>query len=288
MGFRRIENPISLCHVHVPYRPAFLALRLKRKKGIPFVVTEHWSGHLNGEYLRKNRTDRLLYRRVLAKASGISTVSALLAQKFKTHTGFDSVVIPNCIEADNSLHPISRKDPKIQLLSVSDMIDSIKNISGLVRSFGAAAEKRNDLHLTLVGGGPDEQKIQNLIQEHRLQDKITFKGRLAHASVLEEMKRCDFYICNSNVETFGMTAAEALLSGKPVISTRCGGPEEFLNDSNALLVNPNDSDQLTDAILKMSDGFNRYSPELLATAIDQRFGKSAVKQKLVSFYNAVI
>jgi hypothetical protein len=65
-----------------------------QKTGIPFVVTEHWSGHLTGEYEEKNSADKTLYKQVLQKASGIATVSKLLRDKFKENTGFDSIVIP--------------------------------------------------------------------------------------------------------------------------------------------------------------------------------------------------
>lgn len=40
---------------------------------------------------------------------------------------------------------------------------------------------------------------------------------------------CDFFVLNSNFETFSVVTAEALAYGKPVIATRCGGPEEFVN-----------------------------------------------------------
>jgi glycosyltransferase involved in cell wall biosynthesis len=107
------------------------------------------------------------------------------------------------------------------------MHDAVKNISGLIHSFSVALKTNSNLHLTLIGGGPDEKKILDLIADLNLSSHISFRGRLAHNAVLSEMNFCDFYICNSNFETFGMTVAEALRCGKPIISTRCGGPEEI-------------------------------------------------------------
>ena len=91
----------ALCHIHVPYRSAFLALKL-HKSGIPYVITEHWSGHITGEYEQKNSADKKLLKVVLTNAKRIATVSQLLREKFKANTGFDSEVIPNLINVPES------------------------------------------------------------------------------------------------------------------------------------------------------------------------------------------
>jgi L-malate glycosyltransferase len=168
------------------------------------------------------------------------------------------------------------------------MVDDIKNISGLIASFGQAVKENNLLHLTLVGGGPDLEKMKLLVTKHMLHSNITLKGRLEHSAVLNEMQRCHFYVCNSNFETFGMTVAEALRAGKPVISTKCGGPEEFLNSANSISVEPKNNEQLKTAILKMAVDYQNYDAGKLAHEIENRFGKNAVKEKLVTFYQNCI
>lgn len=284
--FSKLQIPVDLCHVHVPYRSAFLALELKKKHSIPFVITEHWSGHLTGEFNKKNILDKLLYQSVLKKATAITCVSELLAKKFKENTGYAAAVIPNYIERVSSAGSLNHSE-KTQLLSVSDMADGIKNISGLLEAFSSAIKENINLHLTLIGGGPDEEKIKNLLSRLQLESHVTFKGRLAHEAVLQEMLNCHFYISNSNFETFGMTLAEALSAGKPVISTRCGGPEEFLNEHNSILVQPKNIAQLTQAILKMASTYAAYDSEKLANDMKLKFGKEAVREKWIAFYNSV-
>lgn len=270
----------DLCHIHVPYRSAFIALALK-KSGVPFVITEHWSGHLTGEYQKKNTADKKLLNSVLAKASGIATVSKLLQKKFKENTGFDSVVIPNLI---NKIEPkVSVDSEKIDILSVSDLRE-IKNVDGMIRAFNKALEERKDLRLTIIGGGPDEQKIKDLIQELNLNEEVILQGRLPYEEVLPAYQNCDFYLSNSNFETFGMAVAEAISAGKPVICTKCGGPEEFVNDNNGLLIEPNDDEALTNAILRMADLYKIYRANELSNGIQENFGPEAVKQKLMEFY----
>lgn len=287
LAFKKLNAKPTLCHVHVPYRSAPLALYLLRTQKIPFVVTEHWSGHLTGDFQKKNNLDQALYKNVLKKSAGISCVSELLQKKFKENTGFDSIVIPNFIDyfpVDEERAPTNR----LQILSVSDMADTVKNISGLLNSFSNALKTNSNIHLTLIGGGPDEEKILDLIADLKLSSHISFRGRLAHSAVLSEMNSCHFYICNSNFETFGMTVAEALRCGKPVISTKCGGPEEFLNSTNSILIEPKNNQQLNHAILKMANEYQNYDSKKLADEIENRFGKNAVKTKLVTFYQNCI
>jgi glycosyltransferase involved in cell wall biosynthesis len=282
-AFKQLNEKPDLCHVHVPYRSAFLALALLRKYQIPFVITEHWSGHLTGAYLQKRQFDKLLYAKVLEKAKAISCVSELLRARFKSNTGYDAAVIPNYIETAAKRAAV-QSSTEIHILSVSDMADEIKNISGLVRAFEQALKQNSNLRLTLIGGGPDEEKIKNLVQSLKLSDRITLKGRLRHSEVLAAMQKCHFYVCNSNFETFGMTVAEALRSGKPVVSTRCGGPEEFLHDQNSLVVSPGRPVELKSAMLQMASTYHRYNTESIATEIENRFGKDAVRKKWLSFY----
>jgi glycosyltransferase involved in cell wall biosynthesis len=291
LAYRQIKDPIDLVQIHVPYRTALLALKLKREKKINFVITEHWSGHLNGLYLQKNFVDRFLYKKVLKKSSKISTVSEPLKEAFKKNTGFESVVIPNFIERADT--QIQEESTQINILSVSDLDDQTKNVTGLLTAFHQAYQINSNLHLTLIGGGPDEDKIKSHLQELNLPAQaVSLKGRLAHEEVLKVMATCDFYSCNSRYETFGMTVAEALYAGKPVICTRCGGPETFLTSENSLLIKPaskiptqSEIEELKNAILTMATNHSTYNPTELSNQIELKYGKAAVKAAWLKFYS---
>jgi glycosyltransferase involved in cell wall biosynthesis len=291
LAFRQIKDTIDIVQIHVPYRTAMLALKLKREKKINFVITEHWSGHLNGLYQKKNWVDRFLYKMILKEASKISTVSEPLRVALKKNTGFESVVIPNFIERADI--QIQKETTQINILSVSDLDDKTKNITGLLTAFHQAFQTNPNLHLTLIGGGPDEDKIKTHLQKLNFPAQaITLKGRLPHEEVLKAMATCDFYSCNSRHETFGMTVAEALYAGKPVICTRCGGPESFLTSENSLQISPastiptqSEIEELKNAILTFGSTYSTYNSTKLSNQIDLKFGKEAVKGAWMKFYN---
>lgn len=282
LAFKDSNFKPDLCHVHVPYRSAFLALDL-RKKGTPFVITEHWSGHINGEYEHKNAADLTIYKQVLGKAASLSTVSELLKAHFKINTGFDSIVIPNLIEMQTGVEETPRGD-NIEILSVSDLADDVKNVTGLITAFKQAHDLNNKLSLTIIGGGPDEKILTNLVKDLGLEEQINLKGRLEHKEVLKAYASCDFYICNSNFETFGMTVAEAILAGKPVICTKCGGPEEYVHSKNGILIDPQSTDELSGAMLIMSDEYKMFNSKEISQEIQSKFGADNIKTQIKNFY----
>jgi len=287
IGYKNLINKVDLVHVQVPIRPLFLALNLKRRHNIPFVVSEHWSGHLTGEFNNKNFIYKYLYKSLIKKASKISCVSEFLKTEFIKNTAITPIVIPNLIEKQNVptlLNP-SPSD-QIRILSVNDYIDSIKNITGLLEGFSKAIVTNPTLHLILIGGGPDEELINETINKLNLKEShLTVLGRTSHDTVLEHMKNCDFYISNSNFETFGMTLAEALIVGKPVISKLCGGPNEFLNNTNSMILNFNNEVDLTSIILRMADSFHLFDSTKISKVITEKYGHSVILNKLEKFYN---
>jgi glycosyltransferase involved in cell wall biosynthesis len=286
VGYSNLLSKVDLVHVHVPIRPLLLALHLVKHKNIPFVVSEHWSGHLTGAYHKKNFLYKYCYKRFIKKASKISCVSEFLKTEFTKNTGITPLLIPNLIEQTNSSIEGSKiQTNQINILSVNDYIDSIKNITGLLEGFSNALLKQPNLHLTLIGGGPDETLINDTITKLNLtKSNLTILGRKPHSIVLEQMQNCDFYISNSNFETFGMTLAEALLAGKPVISKLCGGPNEFLNRKNSILIDSENNAQLEDVILKMANTFQTYNSTAISKAIVEKYGRNVTLNKLEKFY----
>ncbi|MCG8575077.1 MAG: glycosyltransferase [Flavobacteriales bacterium] len=287
LAYAKVKGAIDLCHVHVPYRSAGLALELLRTKNIPFLITEHWSGHLNGLYQQKNAADKKLYKKIVGKATAVSTVSQLLQQKFKSNTGYDSVVIPNYIEKADITSKEQKSDEKIRILSVSDFYEEAKNISGLLSGFHLALlNLKQEVELKIVGDGPDREKIQEFYSRLGFEkNQVVFTGRAPHEEVLDVMNQCDFYICNSNFETFGMTVAEALLAGKPVICTNCGGPEEFLNSNNSIQIEKKNDSQLSEAIQQMCTKYQNYDSSKISSEIEARFGKEAILKAWIDFYS---
>lgn len=86
-----------------------------------------------------------------------------------------------------------------------------------------------DLGLAIAGDGPEEGALKDDCRKRGLDSRVTFLGSLAHADVLDLMGRAHALVLPSRYEGLSNVALEALASGLPVLSTRCGGIDTYLD-----------------------------------------------------------
>ncbi len=96
---------------------------------------------------------------------------------------------------------------------------------------------------------------------------ITWHGKIAHADLQPAYESFDVLISPSIcLETFGLNVVEALSAGRPVIASRCGGPEDTIQDGvNGRLIAANDPDALRTAMQQLIDQPARVQQLALAT-----------------------
>src|SRR5205823_4553609 len=109
----------------------------------------------------------------------------------------------------------------------------------------------------------------------------------SRTQVVEVMRRCDVFVLPSRYETFGVVSLEALSCGKPVVATRCGGPESVVNDTNGLLVPPGDRDALGQALCRVAENLRHYDPARIRSGCIASFGRKAVVNRLAATYRRV-
>lgn len=85
---------------------------------------------------------------------------------------------------------------------------------------------RDDLHWWIIGGGPEEGALRRRMQAHHMEEKITLLGQ--QENPYPYIAACDLYAQPSRVEGYPMSILEALILGKPVLSTDNPGGREVL------------------------------------------------------------
>ena len=86
-----------------------------------------------------------------------------------------------------------------------------------------------DLGLVIAGDGPEERALRDDCRKRGLDARVTFLGSIPHANVLDLMGRAHALVLPSRYEGLSNAALEALASGLPVLSTRCGGIDAYLD-----------------------------------------------------------
>jgi glycosyltransferase involved in cell wall biosynthesis len=107
---------------------------------------------------------------------------------------------------------------------------------------------------------------------------------MSHERALATIAQADALICFSHYETFGITCAEALCMGVPVIYTPCGGPEEYIQKHMGIEVPLQDESALTQAIIALSNGTITFDKNRILTDARALFDNAQWLKKLKCIY----
>lgn len=281
------EGRPDLIHVHSALPAGVGALDIKRRLGVPFVLSEHSSA-----YARQlvGREGRALSRNIALEASeryAVSTQFAgLLDEALKMPTQSFSIM-PNMVDGAFLKHAITpRTLGHFNFLHISTL-DKNKNVPALLQAFAKKYHGRADVSLTIAGDGPARAALEQLAKKLGIFNEVSFLGRLSRSGVITALSTCDAFVLPSRYETFGVVLVEALAMGVPVIATRCGGPEDIVTDANGLLVPVDDVDSLAMAMKRLHDSRTHYDPALIRENCRARFGPEAVSKKWHDIYTRV-
>lgn len=277
----------DLLHAHILLRTALVAWYLGWRHGIPWLFSEQGSGHINGAFARRGAVVRTLAAWALRRARRVVAVSDHLGAAL-LRNGLCSAyaVVPNVVPAlDRPLPPPGEAH---HVVMVADLVDRVKGISGVLRALAMVRRHEPAAQLTLVGGGPDRGMLEQCAASLGLQDHVRFLGQLPNSGALDAIAGSGLLVVNSPVETFSVVTGEALALGKPVVATRCGGPEAFVNDSNGVLVPVADDAALADALLHVMRTHHRYDPAVLRAGVGGHYGYTAVGERLYHLYRTIL
>lgn len=151
--------------------------------------------------------------------------------------------------------------------------------------YAIEAMKSIDAHLLIIGTGPDEEKLKNLIKEFNLEDKINI---LPPQPILAPyFLACDLFLFPSvePSEAFGLVQLEAMAAGKPVINTylHTGVEEVSLNGETGVTIAPRNYAALSEAINLLLN-----NPELKKNYGDQALKRYQQQYTLETFNQRLI
>lgn len=290
--FRKNYHKPDIIHVHVLTRPAIMAFVVKKIIGTPYLITEHWSRYIRPEYSEKSSFYKKITQVAVKNASALIAVSQSLKQSLAQNNLMHSqmLVIPNMVDiktVNTALPSVKKNGGTILIATVSDLVEKTKNIRSVLQVFANVVKVFPNIEYHLVGDGPDTDNYKELTTKLQLTEKVIFHGRQSHDYVCNFLPNIDILITNSFSETFSVATAEALAYGKPVIATRCGGPESFVNESNGILIDTDSPRQLEDAMLYMIKNYRNYPAETVKESVLQ-FLPDAIIEKYLILYNKIL
>ncbi|PDH48413.1 MAG: hypothetical protein CND86_02525 [Bacteroidetes bacterium MED-G21] len=270
-----------LIHAHVMGWTSTLAYFLSNTKHTPFLISEHWSGYRKKGYAQLKSVSKILRKKSAKKANQICVVSNFLKEDMLkcgvkgNYTTVGNVVDGIALEIE--------KNKTFSFVFAGDLVQETKNVKGILEAFSEVIKHHKNIKLDIIGDGKDLKNYKNLSDQLKLNNHVSFHGNQSNDYVFKTLSQSHVLIVNSHFETFSIICAEALLCGIPVISTKCGGPESFLNDETGILIDCDSNNQLIKAMKDMVTNYDKYEPEKLKSRAHQ-FSMDSIGKKINQQY----
>src|SRR5437588_10602604 len=94
------------------------------------------------------------------------------------------------------------------------------------------------VHFLIAGSRPKAINLEQMLEEHMLQDRVSMLGPVRHEEVRDVMVRGHIYFHPSLTEAFGTVLVEAVKCGLYIVCTRVGGIPEVLPSHMTVFASP--------------------------------------------------
>ena len=284
----KIMGKPDIVHLNIVYPLGIWALWLKWRFKIPYVITENSSGfHVGTEHAYPKSILRLC-RIVLKRASVLMPVSKNLKTSLYKLSGNNSFkIICNVVDEKLFKAPACATISKSRFIHISTGVDSIKNLSGIIRVINALYMTYENIHLDIISDG-DIEYAKELHKELGNANCIDFHSTKTTAEIAHLIASNDALLMFSNYENFPCVIAESMMSGKPVISSNVNGIPEHVNKENGVLVNPRNEEELSNAIVSFMNGEIKFDAKQIRTYAMEHFSYREVGEKFTNIYQSIV
>ena len=285
----RGDFPFELIHAHFTYPDGVAAVCLGKQFGVPVIITEQnpW-----GPWMDKDTAVRRQTIRAAQECTFQIAISRSVRESIVRLTGESDKlrVVPDAVDGDTFTlpEPGQRSIPN-QIIFVG-AIRPVKGVDILLRAVRLLVDVGRDVKLVLVGESyfrnyqKEYDRLRQMAADLGIAESVNFAGKKPLTELVREIQKSALLVLPSRAESFGMVLVEALACGTPVVGTRCGGPEDIVNEEVGVLVAPEDPQALAAGIAQVLDRRGEYHPAKLRTYALERFGLDSVGQRLERLY----
>jgi L-malate glycosyltransferase len=271
----------DIIHCHYSYPAGMIALLIKVKMGIPYVVTEH---------SKIRSTFRSIFHRIISllalkRANKVIAVSKSLKNELYVEGIRNVDVVPNVIDTDRFELSKGTMNPfKIGFLGSLN-----SHNKGLNVLLDSCSELTFDFILKIGGGGKYLEHYREYAKKKKISDKCEFLGALSTQSKYSFYSDIDLFILASRYETFGIVLIEAMASGIPVLATHCGGPDDIIdNDEVGLFTDVGDSQMMVKKIYDIYSNYQKYNRYSIKNYAKSKFGHEPFLKSINRIYEQIL
>lgn len=304
----------KLIHAHF-WMSGYVAIELKKKLNIPFIVTFHALGKIRK--IHQGKKDGFPAVRSKIEEQTVKEADKIIAECPQDRDDLiqyynaskEKITVVPCGFNPYEFYPVDKllarmvlglnRDEKI-ILQLGRMVPR-KGVDNVIEAAALLIKKHKiNLKVLIVGGEtdePDSQKtpeigrLQKLAQKNQITEKVIFVGRKNRETLKYYYSAADVFISTPWYEPFGITPLEAMACGTPVIGSNVGGLKySVINGKTGLLIPPKKPAILADKITEVlkNETLTSYFKENALKRVNSSFTWGKIAGTVAALYEMVI
>ena len=285
----------DVVHAHWTYEFALAALQT----GLPHVVTCHDSPYRVAKFFSRERPTRSLYRWlrvvmahiVFRQAHCVTAVSSYMRDEVQGMSRVPIQVVPNPVD-DSALAMVkARKAPLSPLFAmVCNGWQARKNPQPAMQAFAKYIASHPEAELHLYGHDFGVGQTAEIWAKQRgIDTGMNFHGAIPHHQMLEALSKADLLIHPALEESFGLSIAEAMAMGLPVIAGEASGAVPWVVGNGGVLCDVREGDAIYLAIEQalVPGNYERFSIAA-SQRVESMFTVNAVASAYLAAFQTAI
>ncbi|GAA1302583.1 glycosyltransferase [Brachybacterium tyrofermentans] len=262
--------------VHSMAFSSLLPLALRRPD-VPWIHTEHWSALTTPATLpRPAQLGLPVLRHLLSLPDRVTAVCDFLAAPIReVRAARPTAIVPCIVEPGEVVPRRDRRDGSLRLVSTGGLIDR-KDPLLAVDVLARLVERGVDARLEWLGDGPLREDTVRRAAERGVSERLVLAGSVPGDEVRAALARADLFFGPTKADNFFVSAAEAIVAGRPVVLGATGGQGEYVQPQVGALVAEQDADAYADAVLEVDARTRNLGAQEIADTIGDSFSTRTV------------
>lgn len=276
-----IRKPDVINAVHSVECSGILAYLIGKKYNIPYIIierrTHYQRGHMIGARGRRSHT-------VITNADLVLPISPQHNQSIKQALDINGENMRTLsVSIGNHLFKAPTNAPDWMEEFTKDAFTfagwtnwrDIKRLDIALEAFATVYKKRPEARFIVAG--PTLDWAEAKASELGIESAVYFAGNLNREEIWALLYACDCCVISSDHETLSVPSMEAMAAGKPVVSTRCGGPESIItSEKYGKLVETDNMPAFAEAMLHVIENPTEFDSEVIASYCYENYSEAAM------------
>ena len=245
------DKKVRILHAHTAagtdFKRTAVMVNMAKRCGLKVILHSHASS-FKDFYRDADEKKKTWIRGVLGKAD----VLIVLSESWKTYfmgigVPEEKIVILHNITAYPQIKNVEKNEDKVRLLFIGE-IGQRKGVFDLLKAIGTHRDEMKDKIELRIGGNKNEEKLLATIKDYGLDEFVHFEGFVSGEKKIDLLNWANVFVLPSFNEGLPISILEAMSYKMPIISTPVGGIPEVVDETNGVLVEPGNSEQIYKAI----------------------------------------